>query len=32
LHYDVQWTDGTNIISPAIGRARVRGDVTRTVT
>jgi hypothetical protein len=32
LHYDVQWTDATDVTTPAIGRCRVRGDVTRTVT
>jgi hypothetical protein len=31
-HYDVQWTDATDVSTPAIGRCRVRGDVTRTVT
>lgn len=32
LHYDIQWTDGTEVYTEALGRARVRADVTRTVT
>ena len=31
LYYDIQWSDGTDIDTPAYGRARVRGDVTRAV-
>ena len=31
LHYDIQWTDGTDVYTVALGRCRVRADVTRAV-
>ncbi len=31
-HYDVQWTDSTDVESPRRGRLTVTGDVTRAVT
>jgi len=31
LSYDIQWADGTDVTTPAMGRCRVRADATRAV-